>query len=233
MFYWLRKQSALIAENRRYFRKFDQSRPLRDYSFVVFDTELTGLDKRSSEIISIGAVRIENMQIDLGQLFSSYIRPHKTRHTEATLIHRITPEELKTAPKMEEVVPRFVEFLGHSLIVGHCIAIDMDFVDKACRRLYGGTLKNPLIDTMRLSRSYYGELYGLYQGHGSRKKSFNLHELSKNFQLPLFAQHSALGDAMQTAYLFIYLVKKFHSGGLETLNDLYRASRTGTWIDYV
>lgn len=233
VFNWLRKKAPLITESRHYFDRFDQGILLKDCNFVVFDTELTGLQRRSGEIISIGAVRIENLQINLSQIFSEYIRPSRTEHTEATLIHRITPEELKSAPPLAEVIPRFMEYLGNSLIVGHCIAIDMEFVDKACRQLFGGTLSNPTIDTMRLARSYYGEMYGLHHAHGSMRTSYNLHELSKKFQLPIFAQHSALGDAMQTAYLFIYLIKKYQSGDLDTLSDLYRVSKTGTWIDYV
>ncbi len=229
MLSWLRKKAPIIKENKRFFANFDQSRSLQDYSFVVFDTELTGLDRRSGEIISLGAVRIENLQIRLGETFYEHVRPSSTSHTEATLIHKITPEQLKDAPTLEEVVPRFVEFLGNSLIVGHCIGIDMDFLDKACRKLYGGILVNPTIDTMKLSRGYQRKLYGRYHDHGSIKGSYNLQDLSQKFHLPVFEQHDALEDAMQTAYLFLFLVKKFRSGGLESLKDLYQAGKTGTW----
>lgn len=229
MLSWLRKKDPKIRENRKYFSKFDHGLSLKEYSFVVFDTELTGLDRRCDEIISIGAVRIKNLQIELGDIFYEHIKPRDTRHTQATLIHQITPEQLENAPVLEEVVPRFIDYLGHSLIVGHCIGIDMDFLDKACKKLYGGTLSNPTIDTMRLSRGYQRKLYGRYHDHGSIKGSYNLHDLSNKFQLPVFDQHNAIEDAMQTAYLFIYLVKKFRSGGLETLKDLYQASKTGTW----
>lgn len=231
MLSWLRKKAPIIQENKRFFSKFDHTRSLQDYSFVVFDTELTGLDRRSGEIISFGAVRIENLQIRLGEAFCEHVRPQSTSHTEATLIHKITPEQLKNAPTLEEVVPRFVEFLGTSLIVGHCIGIDMDFLDKACRKLYGGILTNPTIDTMQLARGYQRKLYGRYHDHGTIKSSYNLHELSKTFHLPVFEQHNALEDAMQTAYLFLFLVKKFRSGGLESLKDLYQASKTGTWTE--
>jgi DNA polymerase-3 subunit epsilon len=229
VFNWLKKKHPLIRENRKYFSGFDHNRSLKEYSFVVFDTELTGLDRRSGEIISFGAIRISNLQIDLGQTYYEKVRPVNIKHTQATLIHKITPEQLKDAPLLEEVVPRFIEFLGTSLIVGHCVGIDMDFLNKACRKLYGGTLANPTIDTMRLSRGYQRKLYGRYHDHGTIKGSYNLHDLSCKFQIPVFEQHDALEDAIQTAYLFLFLIKKFRSGGLETLKDLYQASKTGTW----
>ena len=229
MFNLFRKKNPLIQENRKYFSRFDKNKSLKEYTFVVFDTELTGLDKRSGEIISVGAVSIRNLQIELGNTFYQHVKPENIKHTEATFIHKITPEELKIAPKLEEVVPRLVEYIGNSLIVGHCIGIDKEFLDKACKKIYGGTLSNPIIDTMRLSRGYQRKLYGRYHDHGSIKGSYNLYDLSCKFDLPLFEQHNALEDALQTAYLFLFLLKKFRSGGLETLKDLYQASKTGTW----
>ena len=92
---WFRPPDELMVRNREFFKEFDQTRPLTEYSFVVFDTELTGLDRKKDEIISIGAVKIKNLQIDLGETFHQYIQPKKLDHTEATLVHRITPEQLK------------------------------------------------------------------------------------------------------------------------------------------
>lgn len=233
MLHWFKAKSPVIQANRKYFADFDRNKPLTDYSFVVFDTELTGLGRRSGEIISIGAVKIEGLQINLGETFSTHIRPKIVRPTTATLIHRITPEELRQAPAVEEVLPDFLEFLGTSLIVGHCIDIDMRFLDKICRKLFGGTLANPTIDTMRLARGYQGRLSGWFHDHGSVTSGYNLRTVSQKFQLPVFEEHNALGDAMQTAYLFIFLIKKFRSGGLETLLDLYQAGKAGIWAGEV
>ena len=150
----LRKPHPVLVENKRLFADFDQGRPLHDYTFVVCDTELTGLNKRKDEIISIGAVRIVNLQIELSQTFHSYVRPVNIDPNQATLIHRITPEQLKVAPPMEEVLPEFIEFCGNGLLVGHFVGIDMHFLNKAARRTLGGMLSNPSIDTMRLARGY-------------------------------------------------------------------------------
>lgn len=226
---WFRKKDPFIAANHDFFASFDRNKSLKEYTFVVFDTELTGLNSRKDEIVSIGAVKIERLQINLGEVFSAHVRPQRMQHTSATLIHRITPEELAAARGIEDVLPEFISFLGRGLIVGHCISIDMDFLDKKCRKLYGGTLANPTIDTMRLSRGYQGGLSGWYHDHGSSNKVYSLRDMSRKYQLPSFVMHDALGDALQTAYLFLYLVKKFGSGGLETLSDLYQAGKTGRW----
>lgn len=226
----LKKKAPVLVENNGRFAGFNRNRSLRDYTFVVFDTELTGLNSRRDEIVSIGAVKIENLRIDLGNTFYAHIRPRrKKKHSNATLIHRITPEELENAPGIEEVLPAFIDYLGDGLIVGHCISIDMMFLDRICAKLYGGKLANPTIDTMRLSRGYQGKLSGWYHEHGSGQGEYNLRDLSEKYNLPVFGWHNAFEDAMQTAYLFLFLVKKFRSGGLETLLDLYQAGKTGRW----
>lgn len=225
-----RKHDELIASNNSLFRHFDGSGKLSAYSYVVYDTELTGLDRKKDEIIAIGAVRISALQIDLSDTFHYYVRPENTDHTEATLIHRITPEQLKEAPPLVEVLPRFVEFVGTDLLVGHYVWIDTTFLNRATKRFYNGTLANPNLDTMRMAQIYkrmvLGNFHGSYQ---SENGGYNLQKLSRDLNLPFFEAHDALEDALQTAYLFLYLVKKLDKAGISTLTDLLKAGREINW----
>ena len=224
---WFAPPHPLIVQNREAFAKFDQSKPLTEYTFVVCDTELTGFDRKRDEIISIGAVLIRDLQIDLGTTFHQYIRPRNIEHTQATLIHRITPQQLAQAPPLAEVLPAFVEFAGNSLMVGHFLPLDMDFLNRAARKVLGGTLSNPGIDTMRLAQGYRRVLNGHFQDEEDRSCSYVLEDLAKEYHLPMFKPHDAFEDAMQTAYLFLFLLKKFRKGGLLTLRDIYQAGRVG------
>ena len=134
-FSWLRGRDPLISANNRRFARFDISARLEACSFVVFDTELTGLNRKKDEIIAIGAVRVCNLQIDLGETFHYYVRPHNLDHTRATLIHKITPQQLEAAPQLEDVLPLFLKFIENDLLVGHCVSIDTSFLKRATRRL--------------------------------------------------------------------------------------------------
>ncbi|MDD3619293.1 MAG: 3'-5' exonuclease [Desulfobulbaceae bacterium] len=222
---WFRKSHPIIRQNRKYFEEFSQSRPLADYTFVVFDTELTGLNRRRDRIISIGAVKIVDLRIELDQVFHQYIRPPNLEHTDSTLIHRITPEQLRTMPAMEDVLPGFIQFCGDALLVGHYITLDMNFLNRAAREALGGTMSNPSIDTMRLAMGYKEALFMDRYGHNKMSTSYNLSDLSREFGLPEFKPHDALEDALQTAYLFLFLVKKMKKGKIRTLKDLYQAGR--------
>jgi DNA polymerase-3 subunit epsilon len=231
MFNWLRargwfaKAHPVLVENRRLFADFDQSKPLSEYTFVVCDTELTGFSLRRDEIISIGAVKIVDLRIELSQTFYQYIRPLHLEHTDSTLIHRITPEQLRSMPPVEEVLPEFIKFCGNAMIVGHHVILDMNFLNRAARDVLGGTLANPSVDTMRLAMGYKEAQFMGEQGRSNLSTSYNLADLTREFRLPVFKTHDALDDALQTAYLFLFLIKKMRQGRIRTLKDLYLAGR--------
>lgn len=224
-FSWFRRPHPMLVHNKKLFRDFSQSKPLSEYTFVVFDTELTGLKKSRDEIISIGAVKITHLQIELDETFNQYVKPRNLEHTKSTLVHRITPEQLRTMPTLEEVLPEFIQFCGDALLVGHHVTLDMNFLNKASLKLLGGTVSNPSVDTMRLAMGYKQAQFMECYGHCNLSTSYNLNDLSKEFGLPGFKPHDALEDALQTAYLFLYLVKKMKQGRIKTLKDLYESGR--------
>jgi len=226
---WFRSPDELLQDNKKCFTDFDQGLPLAEYTFVVCDTELTGLNKKKHELISIGAVMIKDLQIDLSSMFHRFIRPDNLDPTQATLVHRITPEQLESAEPIEEVLPNFVEYIHGSLLVGHHLPLDMHFLNKATSKIMGGTLSNPGVDTMRLAQGYNRVRLGRYHEHNPREISYNLDDLGKEYSLPQFKPHDALEDALQTAYLFLYLIKKFRKGGLVTLKDIFQSGRVGSF----
>ncbi len=226
---WFGSPDQLLLDNKIFFAGFDQGRPLAEYTFVVCDTELTGLNKKKDELISIGAVMIRDLQIDLSSMFHHFIRPENLDPTQATLVHRITPEQLESAEPIEEVLPRFVEYIHGSLLVGHHLPLDMHFLNKATKKVMGGMLSNPGVDTMRMAQGYKRVQLGHYHEHNPRAISYNLDDLGKEYDLPLFKPHDALEDALQTAYLFLYLIKKFRKGGLVTLKDIFQSGRGGSF----
>ena len=197
----------------------DKDLPVRDCEFVVFDTELTGLNQRKDEIIAIGAVRIRNLQICCGDTFYALIKPRGKLYTASTLIHRITPRELSGAKSIVDVLPRFVDYCGGAFLVGHHVLLDLGFVNRASQNYLGGIIRSSSLDTMRLAMAYKESLNGPYLDHREKQNSYRLTSLSEEFQLPRFGEHNAFQDAMQTAYLFVYLIHKLRLGAAGTMND--------------
>ncbi len=224
---WARKKSdPVLLENEAAFSDFDQDRPIDSYEFVSFDTELTGLNPKRDRIISIGAVRIRNLRIVAGDNFFAYIKPDRDLPKESTLIHGITPEQLELAPPPEIMLPQFVKYCGKALLVGHYVELDMAFVNRACRRILGGPLRNPCVDSMKLAQAFQEYQRKSHLGFNPAV-AYNLHNLAREYDLPLFMQHDALEDALQAAYLFVFLVKSMQKAGFATLRDFNNADRTG------
>ncbi len=218
----LSKHEAL-KKNRQIFYDFNRNRSLEDYDFVVFDTELTGLESRTDEIVSIGAVRVQNLRIALGKNFFCYARPNKPLPKDSTLIHRITPSQIVDAPPLYETLPDFVDFTSGAVIVGHFVNIDMNFLNRATRNFMGGVIKNPVIDTMKMAQFYEDYRKRNYYEDQVSRLSFSLNDLAKKYGLPLFEKHDALEDAMQTAYLFLFLAKRLKNIGISTLRHMIAA----------
>ncbi len=217
-----------LRESREFFQGFDQDIPLDECEFTVLDTELTGMDHRRDEIVSIGAVRIRGMAIQPGANWYAVVRPSCLPKT-CTLIHRITPSEVEDAPELSDVLPEFADYLGQSLIVGHHVGMDAAFLNRACKRILGGPMANPCLDTMRLAQVYEEERWVSYYDRYNLRVSYNLTDLAVQYGLPSFPAHNALSDAMQTAYLFLFLVRKLRSGYVHTLKDLYDMGRSWRW----
>jgi len=218
-----------FAENKRYFKALDQFQPVEEYEFVVLDTELTGLHERQDEIVSIGAVRIKHLQILAGETFYAQVKPEKPLPKNSTLIHRITPQQLEAAPPLHEVLPHFINYCGKALLVGHFVDLDIAFLNRACRHLFGSPLHNPCVDTLRLAQIHM-ERFGVpYRNKIDGGHSFNLTELCRQYGLPAFVPHDALQDALQTAYLFLFLIKKFQGQGYRTLREIFRAGQGSRW----
>lgn len=215
----------MISHNKQAFRKFERNLPLHEYDMVVFDTELTGLNVKKDEIVAIGAVKISNLQIECSKTFYALVKPEEHFHTPSTLVHRITPQELEKAEKLKDTLPRFLEFCGDAIHIGHYLRLDLEFFNTASKNLLGGTIKTPYLDTMRLAMAYNEAKHGHYYDHSNIHGAYTLNALSKEFGLPVFTAHNALQDSLQTAYLFLFLANKMRDYGFRTMHDYLMAGR--------
>jgi DNA polymerase-3 subunit epsilon len=218
-----------LDENNRLCRELDQNRPLEDYVYTVVDTELTGLSARKEEIVSIGAVRIRGLSIVPGESFTTLVRPSIPLPKISTLIHRITPEAIAGAPPLADVLPGFVEFCRGTLVIGHHVGLDMEFLNRACRSQFGQAMANPCLDTMRMAMLWREQRTPSHYERFNLNISYVLTDLAEEFGLPRFPAHNALGDALQTAYLFLYLAKKIARNNPLTLRELFRAGQSWRW----
>lgn len=189
------------------------NRLLTELSFTVFDTETTGLDPSHDEIISIGAVRIINNRILKNENFSQLIDPKRSIPKKSIKIHGIHPETIKGKPTVETVLPLFHRYCGETILLAHNAAFDMRMFQMK-EEVCGTTFINPLLDTLLLSEVLH-----------PTQKSHDIENISVRLGVNIFGRHTALGDAMMTAEMFLKMIPLLAQQNIYTLKEAREAAK--------
>ena len=157
---------------------------VRDATLVIFDFETTGLDSLRDRIIEIGAIKYTNGQRVAE--FSTLIKPDITLPEVASRITGITLEMLEGQPSIDTILPGFLQFIEHSLLVAHNAEFDMAFLRQASNRL-GYQIEWPCFCTLKMARQLLPNL-----------ESKNLDSLAQHYGLSFAARHRSIGDCEVT-----------------------------------
>ncbi|HEX9009100.1 MAG TPA: 3'-5' exonuclease [Holophagaceae bacterium] len=195
--------------------------PIADTPFVVVDTELTGLDDRKDDIVSIGAVRMRGGRIELGGSFHELVNPKAALDARSVVIHGITPSQVEARPPIEEVLAAFMAYAGDAVLVGHCLPVDLAFLNREARRVTGAPFRNRVVDTLSLS-AWLRHRHADHPAFAGPPQGLSLFELARAFEIPVVEGHTALGDAYLTAQLLQRLLPLAAQAGVTDLASLLR-----------
>nr|MBQ4320167.1 PHP domain-containing protein [Clostridia bacterium] len=168
--------------------------------FVVFDIETTGLSSITDRITEIGAVRVKDGKIL--ERFQTFVDPEVHIPENITKLTGITDDMVMGAPKVDEAVGKFIEFIGDCMLIAHNANFDISFIRKACEDAHI-TFNNAYLDTVAMSRHVNAEL-----------KSHKLDTLAKYYKLGDFNHHRASDDAEMLALIFFAMADKAKREGI-------------------
>lgn len=187
---------------------------LSELTYVVFDTETTGLEPSAGdEIISLGAVRIVRNRLRREEVFDQLVDPQRSIPLQSLRIHEISPEMLRGMSLIAEVLADFHRFSEGAVLVAHNAAFDMKFV-KLKEQSAGVVFDNPALDTLLLSAVAY-----------PTEEPHNLEALATRLGVPIVGRHTALGDAILAAEVLVKLIPLLEAKGIVTLAQAREASR--------
>lgn len=173
----------------------ERNQPLNDdTTYVVFDTETTGLNAREDTLIEIAAVKVRGGSII--DTFSSLIDPHRSISPKVSELTGITHDMVQGQPSLEDVLPKFRAFVDDTILVAHNAEFDIGFINQSAEKIGMEPWTAPVIDTLSLARAIYpGE------------KNYRLKTLTQKFKVELVNHHRALADAEATAKVFVNMLE--------------------------
>ena len=200
---------------------------LEQSNFSILDTETTGLHvEKGDQIISIASLKVSDLKIDEQNYLDELVNPNMKIPESSTKIHNITDEQVKSKPSLLEISEKILKFLKKSVLVGHNINFDINFLKENSK---GSQLADRMkviksIDTIYLTASLYPDL-----------KNYELSNLCEYFNIKTDDQirHSALGDCIITARLFLYLINIAQTKGIKNIANLMTLCSQGQNLHHI
>ncbi len=180
----------------------------REATFVVVDVETTGMNPWRDRITELAMIKVQDGEVT--DEFSTLVNPQQFIPPYIAKFTGITNEMVFTAPKASEVMPKFLEFLGDGVLVGHNVNFDLRFLNATLGRTGHSTLFNKTLCTCRLARRLLPHL-----------RSKSLDRVAEHLGIDFQQRHRALADARTTAHILLHFLSRLsEEGEIEEFTDL-------------
>ena len=186
---------------------------LRNSTYVVFDLETTGFSVTYDRIIQIAARKVLHGQVI--ETFDYFINPEMPIPAKITELTTITDDMVANAPLIEEILPKFLEFIDGAILVAQNASFDVGHIYANMERLNIKHKEFPVIDTMQLARNFYHE----------ELKFFNLKSLARYFKIQQEHHHLADDDTRVTTEIFLQMLQTLFE------NNIYNYSQINSSIN--
>ncbi len=162
--------------------------------YTVIDLETTGLSPRCDEIVELAAIRVRDGEIC--DSFQQLVRPNEPISDFISAITHITNEMVADAPRIEDVLSNYLDFIGSDIVVGHNVSFDVNFIFDNSVSVFGKAFVNDYVNTVRISK----RLLDLPR--------YRLSDLCGYFGISIENAHRALADCRMTHALVCKLKDK-------------------------
>ncbi|MFL7964819.1 PolC-type DNA polymerase III [Pseudomonas kielensis] len=191
---------------------------LREQRWVVLDLETTGLNLNKDQVLSIGAVVIEDGAIDFSQQFERTLQCDQQKLGPSVLIHGLAPSAIAAGSAPTEALLAFMAFVGDSPLLAFHAPFDSHMLGRALKDHLGYRLQHPFLDV--------ADLAPMLCPQANLRKS-GLDEWIDWFKLQVFDRHNASADALATAELALILFSRARQQQIHSPLDLQQ--RLGQW----
>ena len=171
-------------------------RPLRQQRWVVLDLETSGLNMNRDEVLSIGAVVIEDGAIDFSQQFERTLHRHDHKLAPSVLIHGLAPSAIAAGCDPALALLDLMDFIGDSPLLAFHAGFDQRMLSRALKDSLGYKLQHPFMDVAELAPLLNPDVV---------MRDAGLDDWVAHFKLQVEERHNASADAQVTAELALIL----------------------------
>ena len=207
---WLQQQWQALQRSWQLHRLADAQyrflfEPPPANEWVALDCETTGLNPRSDEIVSIGAVRIVGDRILTSERLELLVRPQKGVRADSVRIHRLRSKDLEDGLECREAMHRLLHFIGSRPLVGYYLEFDVAMLNRAVVPILGLGLPQRRIEVSALYHDYKFAQLPPHHQQGNVEIDLRFTTLLADLALPPREAHDALNDAVMAAMAFTKL----------------------------
>lgn len=199
---WLRARALRRLRDPDYRFLFEPPPP---DEWVALDCETTGLDPRSDEIVSIGAVRIVGRSIRCSERLELLVRPNRGVSGASARVHRLRERDLVDALPLREALARLLHFIGSRPLVGYYLEFDVAMIERALRPWLGIGLPQQRIEVSQVYHDHKFRQLPPYAQQGNVRIDLRLASMMADLELPMRDPHDAFNDAEMAALMFVKL----------------------------
>lgn len=199
---------------KKYISKVENCTKYSDFNkirFVALDTETTGFNFDEDRVLSIGAVALQGNKIMVSDSFEIYIKQDIYKK-ESVKIHGIRRTGTEEKIEEEAALILFLEYLNDAVILAHHTSFDVTMINQALRRYNIGPLISKSLDTNYIHKKMNTDI--------EFSKTFTLDELCIIYNVNPHDRHTASGDALITAQIFLKQLGKYKKNNALNLQDL-------------
>jgi len=189
--------------------------PVSEVTFVIFDTETTGLSAHKDRLVEIAVSKFRGGKILENK--SWLINPCRPIAEIVVAVHRITDSMLHDKSDFKAVYPEFEQFIRGAVAMAHNAHFDVGFIHEECLRNGLRPPPNLALDTLPMFRKWFPQV-----------KHHNLDALNETLKLVPEDRHRAQSDTDETVLIFLKGISQQPPG--YTLGDLIRDAHRPLWF---
>ena len=200
--------SFTVIQMKKVWSFTSESTLLSQVTFCVVDLETTGSSSAVGGITEIGAVKYRGGE-EVSR-FSTLINPGQPIPANIVMLTGISSSMVADAPRIEDVLETFLDFVQGTVLVAHNARFDVGFLNAALERHGYDPLSNAVVDTVTLARRLVR----------SEVLNCKLSTLAAHFNFPHQPVHRAIDDVLATGDLLHYLIERAAAFGVFDIDDL-------------